>query len=735
MQPPSFRPAPLPMLLWAIWPQVTVAADMHAVLLPGDIGHAPVVQMQTRRVLMYREHGLQAVGLPVPKGASRTRAADARVLPADQPAAATVRGRADEEAAAPAPPTPVMMPQPLTAVASLAVPTSALNSTPPAPQSEPTRPAKPAKAPQTAGVATDFDQVRPVSTGSGKNMAPVSPTHPAALLTAAFQERAHDPDMSAPTPRKPQQPVSPHRAPATADIPRFPPAATMTAALAAVDGSGSTNMARFQQASPMQMSAPSAMAPLRGTWWIPFNEEPSPAIAPPRLAGAAMHAAAAQPQPPAPLPIPPQSGLTPLSAAAREAEMLMRASGRWWLSPERVVAMPVPGTLQATAQPQSPTPPLTQPAIRISLPTLSPGGSGIAPVKPMNTSVLSPASAIGPSTGGHVAGSPETPPAKAKGKSSAENVPLRAAKGAPATAGVSEFPASTLPKTAPVAASEKLPSEPVKASPIKEEPPVAQMSGRPQKTLAKTTPAAASEKLPSERVKASPIKEEPPVAQMSGRALNTVPKTASVATSEKLPTRQAESSLPKAALATAAAPEMMQRPQGATPATQARPVLLPPPIPLGETIGDVKLPKSKPVLEPKVVAAIQPQPRQLVLPFPPIEGAKQKPEASRTEASPYLAPQPVVTTDIDAQKGVTSVERALQQIKGVLVPNNKNLSPGPSQFRGSPSGTLKSRKPAHDASSGLFKPVESTVAQPRKVDVPAKIKRMCFEGGELKPCK
>jgi hypothetical protein len=147
------------------------------------------------------------------------------------------------------------------------------------------------------------------------------------------------------------------------------------------------------------------------------------------------------------------------------------------------------------------------------------------------------------------------------------------------------------------------------------------------------------------------------------------------------------------------------------------------------------LPKSKPVLQPKAVAAIQPQPKQLPLPFPPGEGAAKPPETNKTEAAPYAAPKPVVTTDIDDKRDVAPVKPVLEQINRVFVPDGKDPNRGPSNLKGSQSLILKSRKPTYDPGSGLYKPVNARAASPKNADVPAKIKRMCFEGGELKPCK
>jgi hypothetical protein len=47
---------------------------------------------------------------------------------------------------------------------------------------------------------------------------------------------------------------------------------------------------------------------------------------------------------------------------------------------------------------------------------------------------------------------------------------------------------------------------------------------------------------------------------------------------------------------------------------------------------------------------------------------------------------------------------------------------------------MKTRKPAYDPCKGRYKPIKVNAIAPAKSEVAAGSKRMCFEGGELKPC-
>jgi hypothetical protein len=561
MPPPSFKLAPLPMLIWAIWPQVTVAAEVRAVLLPADTGQPLVVQARQRRVLMHGEHGLQTVGLSLPQTASRTRGINTKTVRGDQPLAASSRQGGDQEAAAPAAPFPVMMPQPLVAVASLAVPTSTPNSTPLAPQSESAQPAKPVRGPQAAPVARGPDQFQPLSTDFSRSPASGAQTYHAHQLAAAFQETPHSPAITAPPPQKPQGPAFPPGASTTADIPRFRSGAATLPAFADSRGAGRKSTAEFQQANPIPMSPPSVMAPLRGPWWIPFPQDASAIAAPSRMAATTMPSVAAQSPLRGSIPVPLQMGLTPLSAASREAEMLMRASGRWWLPPDRVVVMPpsLAPAITAVAEPQPPTAPVNKPPIRISLPTLSAEARRISPVEPLHTIPLSSASAKAPSIGRPVTGLPQTASAGARDNLPAEKTPPRPRTEASAVVPGSGRPVRVVPKAVPVLPSEKLPSKQVEGSPIKEEPATAPVSGLPVRILPKTVPVATGEKLPNKKVDTRPVKEELATAPVSGLPVRILPKTVPAAADEKLPAKQAEPSLVKAASATAAVPEMTSK--------------------------------------------------------------------------------------------------------------------------------------------------------------------------------
>jgi hypothetical protein len=69
----------------------------------------------------------------------------------------------------------------------------------------------------------------------------------------------------------------------------------------------------------------------------------------------------------------------------------------------------------------------------------------------------------------------------------------------------------------------------------------------------------------------------------------------------------------------------------------------------------------------------------------------------------------------------------------VVDPCAKGFRPVRSKFKRPKGSIMKTRKPAYDPCKGRYKPIKVNAAEPVP-EVAVNDKRMCFEGGELKPC-
>ena len=70
----------------------------------------------------------------------------------------------------------------------------------------------------------------------------------------------------------------------------------------------------------------------------------------------------------------------------------------------------------------------------------------------------------------------------------------------------------------------------------------------------------------------------------------------------------------------------------------------------------------------------------------------------------------------------------------VADPCAEGFRPIRSKYKRPKGSIMKTRKPAYDPCKGRYKPIKVNAVAPAKSEVAAGSKRMCFEGGELKPC-
>jgi hypothetical protein len=222
--------------------------------------------------------------------------------------------------------------------------------------------------------------------------------------------------------------------------------------------------------------------------------------------------------------------------------------------------------------------------------------------------------------------------------------------------------------------------------------------------------------------------------------------------------------------ATAAAPAVLTV-SDTTSKIGDRPILEPTPIPPVQIAPGVVLPKSNPVLQPRLVASIPAKPRQLPLPFP-TEERKTYPVMNKAKSVPVDEAKPVISRDIidkvikepvkqdsaESKAGKSDPVRqepvnqepekpVAKKTSKVVDPCEKGFRPVRSKVKRPRSKIMTSRKPAYDPCKGRYEPmneaaaktkmpmVKKTAAKAENSTADSKVKRMCFEDGEIKPCK
>jgi hypothetical protein len=108
---------------------------------------------------------------------------------------------------------------------------------------------------------------------------------------------------------------------------------------------------------------------------------------------------------------------------------------------------------------------------------------------------------------------------------------------------------------------------------------------------------------------------------------------------------------------------------------------------------------------------------------------------TRIEAVAEPAPVPVEPTVAQDRVAVAPVSRpvAAKRVR-VTDPCAEGFRPIRSKYKRPKGSIMKTRKPAYDPCKGRYKPIKVNAIAPANSEVAAGSKRMCFEGGELKPC-
>jgi hypothetical protein len=372
-----------------------------------------------------------------------------------------------------------------------------------------------------------------------------------------------------------------------------------------------------------------------------------------------------------------------MPASSREAERMMRARGLWWLPPMPAQAMP--------PMPAQVPPPTVAPSrIDVAKPGAAPATIAEPPVAvvpplPPGRSVAPPAlvQPVEPGLGGEM---PLATVRSATPAPAVATVPLEAAPAIPA----SELPAAGPTEPPSVKPAVVAPSELVRSTPVGDAriaTPAATVAAQPQEVVAPV-------KAPAE-----------PVIEPS---------------------------------TTAAAPASLAAQGQAMDGKVLRAVLQPPPIPQIQTIGVIGMPKPRPVLQPKTSAVVPPA--QLLLPLEPVERSEKPreanlPEVEKPGASPYLGPRPIESRDIvdtvpasPPKSGVTRLIRVVDPCTGDFRYVRSRVT-RPAGF------IMKTAMRAQQPCKDRKVPMRAAMAKPKKISHAGTSKRMCFAGGELKPCE
>ncbi|NWG39174.1 MAG: hypothetical protein HXY27_04300 [Hydrogenophilaceae bacterium] len=502
-----------------------------------------------------------------------------------------------------------------------------------------------------------------------------------------------------------------------------------------------------QQASiNSPLPPPVSMAPLSSTWWVSRSPNQPPAPATPGTVITPVSTTGTQPQPPVmTTPVLPRMAEATGRPAQNDAERQMRAHGIWWLPPIRKAPEEPPVVVQQQAMP---APEVTRRANEATPATVS----SLPQVKTIESIPIKPASTVS-----EMPRQPEKPMAAA---SVTEPTPASV---------------TALPNVKPVESTSVKPAH-VAPDKIEKTGKPAAAGGGAEPVTPPVRPAAKQEKGTSlQTTVATPVKVDATQGRVSSQKINepivSEPHATKTPDVKKEQTTGPVKSAPAGdETATAAAPSV-QSLSGILSTKSARPILEPTPIPPVQIAPGVVLPKSNPVLQPRVVASIPATPRQLPLPFPS-EERKTYPVMNKAKPVPFDEPKPVISEEmvdktvkepvrqepLGTKAGSPNPETQEPESKGpdkpvpkqtskVVDPCERGFRTVRSKVKRPRSLIMTSRKPAYDPCKGRYEPVNEvaartnmpgvkrTVAKAANSADDAKVKRMCFEGGEIKPCK
>lgn len=530
---------------------------------------------------------------------------------------------------------------------------------------------------------------------------------------------------------------------ATAGAPAAPEmeSAGISGKPAVVSQPGKDGVAPHREAN-YPLPPPASMAPMNSTWWVPNSPVSPPVQVIPNTVIPPVSPIGSRLQPSATnMPVAPRMAEANGLPAPKDAEMQMRANGIWWLPPVQKMTVKPPVVLPHPAVPAAA---VTRKAIEpmpavVSAPPQMKAVE-ISPEKPVPVAPDKTGMVVKPPSVKQIA---EPTPAAVSVPPKVKVIEVTPVKPAQAAPSVAELPVKTAPVTK---VTEPIPAKasPLPASKAIESAPIQAAQVSPSKT------ASGDVSVPSR-------KEAEPVVATSKPAV-----TSDLNREPRVEPRKPVSL--KDESATAAAPSL--QPLSEASAKTARPILEPTPIPPVQIAAGVVLPKSNPVLQPKLLASIPAKPRQLPLPFP-TEERKTFPVLNKAVSVPSVEPKTVLPDEavdevikepVKSEPAETKSDKpepvkkepakaAPKQTSRVVDPCEKGFRPVRSKVKRPKSKIMTTRKPAYDPCKGKYEPVKEVAVKPKKSKTKAsaakqevqtadsKVKRMCFEGGEIKPCK